>query len=245
MLSADISGFTALSERHSAQGRAGSEALLTTISSCFTDLIDAATGQGGDVVKFGGDALLIIFRGDDHPVRCALTGVAMQRALQQSRVARQAGLTMTVGAGSGPFDVVLAGNDRRELLVLGDAADEVLRLESDAAAGETLVDATIAAALPSFAVTGEHDGGFVLEPDLPIAAVTSAHGAPSATDLTALVPAPVVEQLDAFAELGGEHRFATVGFLEVRGVGERLRHDPLRTVGQIGDVIEEVASIGR
>ena len=50
MLSADISGFTALSERLATKGRAGAEELTDLINSCFTALIGAAERHGGEVL---------------------------------------------------------------------------------------------------------------------------------------------------------------------------------------------------
>src|SRR4051794_27822041 len=55
----DISGFTALSEQLSAKGRLGAEELITTISRIYSGLIGLAGAQGGDVLKFRGDALLL------------------------------------------------------------------------------------------------------------------------------------------------------------------------------------------
>ena len=53
----DISGFTTLSEQLAAAGREGTEQLIATLSRIFTVLLPA-TDDGGDVVKFAGDALL-------------------------------------------------------------------------------------------------------------------------------------------------------------------------------------------
>ena len=64
MLSADISGFTALSEKLAGKGKAGAEEITELINVCFTALIDAAYGYGGEIIKFGGDALLVLFRGE-------------------------------------------------------------------------------------------------------------------------------------------------------------------------------------
>ena len=58
MLSADISGFTALSERLADKGKAGAEEITSLINRCFSALIDAAYEYGGEVLKFGGDAIL-------------------------------------------------------------------------------------------------------------------------------------------------------------------------------------------
>src|SRR5579871_4218865 len=59
----DISGFTKLSERLARQGKVGGEELADTISACFTGLLAVAYAQGGGLLKFGGDALLLLFQG--------------------------------------------------------------------------------------------------------------------------------------------------------------------------------------
>src|SRR5438093_10632152 len=59
----DISGFTALSERLARRGRQGAEELTGTLSTCFADLLAVAYAAGGSLLKFGGDALLLLFDG--------------------------------------------------------------------------------------------------------------------------------------------------------------------------------------
>ena len=161
MLSADISGFTALSEKLAGKGKAGAEEITGLINTCFTALIDAAYSYGGEVIKFGGDALLILFRGDRHERRAADAGLEMQRALHASPAAKRANLTMTVGIADGPFDVFLVGSEYRELLITGPRATEVIRLEASAPKGATLVAPTIAAALP-VEMCSPHDSGGAL-----------------------------------------------------------------------------------
>jgi class 3 adenylate cyclase len=62
----DISGFTKLSERLAKSGRMGAEELAEAIGSCFARLLAVAYGNGGGLLKFGGDALLLLFTGTDH-----------------------------------------------------------------------------------------------------------------------------------------------------------------------------------
>src|SRR3954466_16039985 len=78
LLSADISGFTALSERLAGIGRAGAEELTDLLNRCFAEMIAAATRFGGDILKFGGDALLIIFTGENHTPRACAAALAMR-----------------------------------------------------------------------------------------------------------------------------------------------------------------------
>src|SRR6266436_10369944 len=69
LVSADISGFTRLSERLQAKGRAGAEELVLLISGVFQGLIGVCERHGGDVLKFRGDALLLFFSGAGHERR--------------------------------------------------------------------------------------------------------------------------------------------------------------------------------
>lgn len=61
VLFADISGFTALTERLAEQGPAGAETLTRELNSYFGRMIDIITSHGGDIVKFAGDALTAIW----------------------------------------------------------------------------------------------------------------------------------------------------------------------------------------
>ena len=61
---ADVSGFTALTERLSRRGRIGAEEIVETLNRVFGPMLDVAAARGGELLKFGGDALLFLFRGD-------------------------------------------------------------------------------------------------------------------------------------------------------------------------------------
>src|SRR6266699_1986932 len=69
LVSLDISGFTRLSERLQAKGRAGAEELVLLVSGVFQGLIGICERHGGDVLKFRGDALLLFFSGEGHARR--------------------------------------------------------------------------------------------------------------------------------------------------------------------------------
>src|ERR1051325_4503146 len=58
VLFADISGFTALTERLAQPGPSGAEELTRLLNSYFGRLIDLVNAHGGEIVKFAGDALL-------------------------------------------------------------------------------------------------------------------------------------------------------------------------------------------
>ena len=58
LLLADISGFTAITERLAAGGPGGAEELRGLLDGAFSPLLELIAGTGGDVLKFAGDALL-------------------------------------------------------------------------------------------------------------------------------------------------------------------------------------------
>ena len=59
----DISGFTAMSERLSSLGKAGAEEVTEVMNATFAALLGVAYAQGGGLLKFGGDALLLLYEG--------------------------------------------------------------------------------------------------------------------------------------------------------------------------------------
>ena len=80
LVSADISGFTALSERLAGLGREGAEELTNILNDCFERMIEAVHVQFGDILKFGGDALLDPVR-RPRPRRAACRAAADMRAI--------------------------------------------------------------------------------------------------------------------------------------------------------------------
>src|SRR4051812_38582105 len=73
LVSADLSGFTRLSERLASIGREGAEELTSLLTGVFTGMIAEVDRFGGDVLKFGGDALLILFQGAAHTERACFS----------------------------------------------------------------------------------------------------------------------------------------------------------------------------
>ena len=78
----DISGFTNLSEKLARRGRIGAEELTAVLNLVFANMLEIAYLQGGSLLKFGGDALLLMFTGFDHATRAASAAVEMRAALR-------------------------------------------------------------------------------------------------------------------------------------------------------------------
>src|SRR3954454_18859309 len=81
----DVSGFTKLSERLARRGgREGAEQLADAIGGCFERLLRVGYANGGSLLKFGGDALLLLFEGEAHVERACASAVAMRGELRRA-----------------------------------------------------------------------------------------------------------------------------------------------------------------
>src|SRR4051812_34713823 len=162
----DISGFTALSERLAARGRIGAEELTDVLRYVFSEMLSIAYARGGGLLKFGGDALLLLFSGADHAGRASASAVAMQAVLRNIRQGRTAigrvALRMSVGVHSGSINLFRVGTTHHELLVAGPAASTTTRMEHAAVAGEILVSDATASLLPARRLGDARDGGRLL-----------------------------------------------------------------------------------
>jgi class 3 adenylate cyclase len=116
----DISGFTNLSEKLARRGRVGAEELTEVLDRVFGNMLRLAYARGGSLLKFGGDALLLMFEGDDHPVQGASAAVEMRAALRKAtEIPTSVGvirLKMSVGLHTGLIDLFLVGDSHRELV---------------------------------------------------------------------------------------------------------------------------------
>jgi class 3 adenylate cyclase/tetratricopeptide (TPR) repeat protein len=218
----DVSGFTALTERLAARGKIGAEEVSDLIGGCFSELLDIGYEYGAELLKWGGDAALIMFREPDSAVRASRAAWLMTRAMERIGHVRtsmgRVKLGISVGVHRGRFDFYLVGNRHRELVVTGPAASATARMEAIAESGEIVVSPATVAALPAQNV-GDAKGAGVLLASAPEASTRPARTAPDVTgvDVASLIPPPTRAHL-----LGGgeqaEHRHAAVAFVEFSGV---------------------------
>lgn len=105
VLFADISGFTALTERLAQKGSAGVEELTTHLNAYFGQLIELILAHNGDIIKFAGDAMLAIWPAEslslDRATYCAAQcALAILNDLGEYRAA-DAELRLHLGIGGG------------------------------------------------------------------------------------------------------------------------------------------------
>ena len=218
----DVSGFTMLSEQLARKGREGAEQIAEVIGDSFESILEAAYDNGGSLLKFGGDSLLLWFSGERHASRACRATVMMRRALRTvGRInipGAKVGLRMSQGVHSGRFHFFAVGASHFELLPVGPAWSRLVAMEDAARAGGILVSPETAAFLPSRCLGDARGPGrhLLREPNhaqkLPLAARPRL---PAETLGRCLSPAVRRHVLAG----GGtsEHRPVTVAFLRFEG----------------------------
>ncbi len=135
---ADISGFTAMSEKLDA------EHVHSIMNSCFECLVPVINKYEGTVDKYIGDEIMALFGAptahEDDPERALRAALEMMEALSQFNTQRGTELGMHFGINTGP---VIAGNvgaeGRKDYSVMGDAVNLAARLEDASDRGEILI----------------------------------------------------------------------------------------------------------
>ncbi|HET7048540.1 MAG TPA: adenylate/guanylate cyclase domain-containing protein [Solirubrobacteraceae bacterium] len=239
MVFADVSGFTRLSERLARAGQEGAEQLVDLINACFTDLLADAYRRGGSLVKFGGDAMLLLFYNEGHTQRACDAAAAMRRTLRRVGHVRAGEsnvvLRMTVGVHSGEYTMFVVGDSHRELLIGGSAATAVVEMESTASSGHIVISPQTARCLPRSCVGANIGPGFLLARCPPAPEWASPPGLVTPTDevIAAFLPDAVRTQLlEGSGSIAPQHRTAAVAFVRFGGLDELIAQRGASTAAQ-------------
>ena len=215
----DISGFTAMTESLNRRGKIGAELLRDTLDPIFCALLDEAYRWGAGLLKWGGDAMLLLFEGADHERRAARAAWEMQKTIDRVgrvRVGRaRVNLRMSIGIATGAVDVFLVGSVHRELLVAGPIATETAAIEGTADAGEIGISPALAERLASSCV-GRTTGKALLLVAPPDAEEMPAPdvGRVSGLDVASCIPIAAREYV-LLERSEPEHRAVTAAFFDL------------------------------
>ena len=226
----DISGFTRLTELLSTRGKSGAEELTGYLDEAFGVLLGIAYENGGELVKWGGDAVLLWYCGADHAGRAVEACWRMQRTMKRVGQLRTSvgpcTLRMSVGVHSGPFHFFSVGSLHRELLVTGPAATMTAHLEAVAEAGEIVVSRSTAELLDPAVLGGKKEDGILIAAAPKVGPVEGAvvEDGPDRPSLS--LPEPLRLHLQV-QPVDSEHRQVAVAFVEFSGVGEVLNEGGL------------------
>jgi class 3 adenylate cyclase/tetratricopeptide (TPR) repeat protein len=167
LLFADLSGFTAFSEKLSVLGKQGAEEVSTIVNQLFEALVAEVYTHQGMLLKFGGDALTAFFDAETlgplHATAASRAALAMQERMASfAAVSTRAGtfrLGLRVGVHSGRVFAAEVGDiNHIELVITGPEVNRVAMAQDIAAPGEVVISDQTAALLPRAALSHRNAG---------------------------------------------------------------------------------------
>eukprot|EP00947_MAST-08B_sp_MAST-8B-sp1_P000620 g620.t1 len=170
----DVSGFTALTESMSLRKEGGLELLAKYLNSYFEQLVRMVAHAGGDVLKFAGDALMVLWQPvgseslETRAVRTVSCGLEIQDHMHEAHIGEVADdvvLSVKVGIGCGQVAIIHVGgvNDgsvnRMEYVTTGAPLIQAFGAEHHATAGEVVCSPEVKALVEgSFTLEDVSDG---------------------------------------------------------------------------------------
>lgn len=161
VLFADISGFTALTERVAERGPLGVEAIADLLNEYFGQLIEIVHAYGGDVVKFAGDAVVAIWpieasaavgaaAGQEATRRAVECALRIREKLHRYKI-EDSEMRIKIAVGTGRIQDVHVGGvfNRWEFMIMGRPLIELGVANNLAGAGEILLTPSAWAILKS------------------------------------------------------------------------------------------------
>ncbi|MCY7365327.1 MAG: hypothetical protein LH469_08495 [Frankiaceae bacterium] len=117
-------------------------------------------------MKWGGDAVLLLFQGGGHAARACTAALEMRRTMDVvGRLRTSCGpvrLRVSTGVHTGSFDMFLVGSSHHELVITGPDATTTAEQEAAASAGQVAVSPATAELLPPGLVRRRDDGVLLL-----------------------------------------------------------------------------------
>ena len=248
LLFADISGFTAMSERLSRIGREGAEEVTIVVNRYFEVMLTILRQNSGQLIKFGGDALLGLFAEppEDSATRAIQAALQMQAAMADfSETQTSQGtfpLQMKVAIHYGRFFAAQLGNAQNmEYALFGCDVNQTANLESAAVAGQIVTDTVtldrVNGEVTAVALNDQHHiiqaldappppsppAPLPLLPDLSPNLATLHRAVKLLDTLTPYLPSGLLSRLasDPTAPtLVGEHRLVAILFTNLHGLGD-------------------------
>ncbi len=167
VLFADVSGFTALTEKLVKSGPDGVETLTECINAYFDRLITIVTDHGGDVVKFAGDAMLSIWPCESPQKLAEVTRRAAeccllaQRRLHRYEVAPQIYLSLKLALAVGQLKIMYLDGDSQgwEIFIAGKPLEDIGLANNLAEPGEIIPSPEAWTLLSETFLAGPNDKG--------------------------------------------------------------------------------------
>ena len=144
----DISGFSALNEHFAQQGGDGLGQMMSLVNMYFQQMIKITAACGGDVVKFAGDALIVLWTQGSESTRahraceCAME---LQDALHDCPMTQTIRLSLKIGVGIGSATMFYVGGHegRCEYFAAGPSLRESFAAADIAVSGDVIVSKAV------------------------------------------------------------------------------------------------------
>lgn len=176
VLFVDVSGFTALSEWIAlTEGDEGAGLLAHHLNSYLAQIVKCIASQGGDVFKFVGDAMIVLWPPDSDDLTNVLrkatqSAIEIQRKLSNTKLAEDVVLNVKIGIGVGLCSIVLVGGvrNRIEYFSTGSPLDQAFNAEHHAEPGDIVLSPEAwEIAKDYFLVSKDFGDGFVSPKQIP------------------------------------------------------------------------------
>jgi class 3 adenylate cyclase/tetratricopeptide (TPR) repeat protein len=253
LLFADLSGFTAMSEKLASLGRIGAEKLANIMNDCFDSLLAIVYGSGGDVIKFGGDAFLALFTGPDNARRAFDAGCDLINWIAANgNITTPAGefsLGIHAGISQGDIFNLCIGDKRREHLFCGLTVENAYGAADAAGLGQLAITNDVRRSIADLDYRKSEDGFFILEPpnripnfkpaQRPVNAVQ-----PEDNSLEKFIIPSLIDQLFYNnGQIEGEHRILTSLFIGVCSLRKNLELDLDNSIPVINEYFSVIHNI--
>lgn len=242
LLFADLSGFTAMSEKLASLGRAGGEKLAEIINGCFDPLLDIVERYDGDIIKFGGDAFLALFeRGEHTRIACACGIELINWVNENGLISTPVGdfkLGIHAGVSSGKiFNLDIGGTTgHHEHLFCGEAVEQAYAAADMAELGQLAIISGAAECLSRDEKNQINDNYFICKPPIDIKFEKDPPKTGSQNALQINNPADyLITNLYSILEynngnIEGEHRILTSLFIGINSIRTNLCADIDRAI---------------
>ncbi len=167
VLFVDISGFTALTEQFAAKGPSGAEDISAMLNDFYGQWINIIKTYGGDIIKFAGDGLLVIWQYNNlekATLLAAQTALEARKKLEHFRVGDRT-LSTRIALGTGQIALTGLGGvfNRWEMVITGNALEQISRAQKTLKPGQIIISSEAWEHIKGYALgTPDEDGRMFL-----------------------------------------------------------------------------------
>ncbi len=166
VLFVDISGFTSLTEKFASKGPSGAEDIAEVLNDFYGQWIDIIKKYGGDILKFAGDGLFVIWPNENLETA---TTFAAQTAFEANQklagyVVGDSTLSTRIAIGAGQINISCLGGvfNRWEIVPTGEVIEQISNAQKNLNPGQIVLSASAWDALKGSASGIPLESGYML-----------------------------------------------------------------------------------